>query len=446
MRTPLDLQRPLWIDEAEIDLDAHVKRAAVAPPGSKRELEALVGEVLSSPLRVDRPLWEMVVAEGLEGGRTAVIARLHHAVLDGVSGATAMAAFLDLSPGEGEGVQPGGHANGVPRVAPSTVSQPPTPTPANGVARPSSLGIWRYAAASLAHQPEAAVALLERSADALVALRRQNRDLATRGLSPPPSPFSAPRTSLNGAVTGERRLATLAVPVSNLELVRRVLGSDYDVPGHRGATVNDVILCAVGEALRRYLATRDETPARPLVALVPVSTRGPASVPKSRRAHVGNYVSGMLVPIATTIEEPVARLQAVATATGVAKLQEGVAGGEFLETLFHAIPPFVVSRLMRTVGRFLLFDRVAPPVNVVVSSVVVPDVSLWWAGCPVSAVYPAGPVADGVGLNITSMTYKGTVHFGIVACPRLVPDVDELAVLLDDAVAELVAAAVDAAG
>ena len=432
VRAPLDLQRPVWVDAPGLDLDAHIRRATVTAPGGRHELEELVGDVLSRQLPLDRPLWEMVVADGLARGRTGVVARLHHAILDGVSGATAMAAFLDLAPDEtGAGAPKAGSAASV--------------DPTEDVGVPSALAMWKYAASSLARQSDAAAALLERSADALIALSRQNRDLANRGLAPPPAPFSAPRTSLNGSATGERRYACFSVPLSDLELVRSVLGADEETAqGGRGATLNDVILAAVGGALRSYLTYRSELPARSLVALVPVSTRGHASVPAERRAHVGNYVSGMLVPLGSTIGDPAARLRAVARASRVAKQQESLAGGELLETLLQAVPPVIVSSLMRAVGRLSLFDRLSPPANVVVSSVVVPDVSLWWAGRPVSAIYPAGPVTDGVGLNITSMTYKSTVHFGVVGCPRLVPDVDEVAVLLDDAVAELVAAAVDA--
>jgi diacylglycerol O-acyltransferase / wax synthase len=434
VRVPMDLQRPVWVDQPDIDLDVHVRRASVSAPGGQRELDGLIGEVLGRPLPLDRPLWEMVVVDGLAGGRMAVIARLHHAILDGVSGATAMAAFLDLVPGERRAkVQ---EERGVARSA----------RPPGHGAEPPALALWRHAATSFAHQPDAAVALLQHGADALISLTRQNRDLASRGLSPPPAPFSAPRSVLNGSVTGERRIATLSVPLADLEFVRRVLGLQESARGPGSVpTVNDVILAAVGGALRRYLASRRDVPVRSLVALVPVSTRGPAQVPASGRAHVGNYVSGMLVPLASTVEDPVERLRAVATASAVAKAQERIAGGGFLETLCQAVPPCFVSGFMRAASRLLLFDRLAPPANVVVSSVVVPDVSLWWAGWPVSAIYPAGPVAEGVGLNVTSMTYRGTVHFGVVGCPRLVPDVDEVAVLLDDALAELVAVAVDSA-
>lgn len=432
VRVPLDLQRPAWIEEPGIDIDAHVRRAAVHEPGGAPELDALVGELLGGALPLDRPLWEMVVVEGLEGGRMAVVARLHHAILDGVAGATAMAAFLDLAPvaesradgGAGRVDGPGGGGGAMARAR--SASELP----------PSSLDMWRYAAASLGRHPEAALAAMRRSADALVELAAQNRELAATATAPPPALFSAPRTSLNGNVSGERCYATLAVPLADIELVRQVFGD--------GATVNDVILCAVGGALIELLERRGDMPERSLIALVPVSTRGPASVPQSGRAHVGNDVSGMLVSLGTTVRDPAERLREVAHATRVAKRQEERSGGDFLEAMARAIPPIVTSGIMRGIGRFGLFDRFPPPFNVVVSSVVVPDVDLFWAGSPVAQIYPAGPVAAGVGLNVTSMTYKGAVHFGLVGCPALVPDIDELAVLLDDAIAELVTAALDA--
>lgn len=431
IRTPFDLQPPAWVEEPDIDIDAHVRRAVVREPGGAPELDALVGELLGADLPLDRPLWEMVVVDGVQGGRMAVVARLHHAILDGVAGATAMAAFLDLAPVAESGAA-GGAESGAGRVE----------GPGGGVTvgarsaeetRPSSLDMWRYAAASLGPHLEAALAAMRRSADALVELAAQNRELTATGTAPSPSLFSAPRTSLNGNVSGQRCYATLAVPLADIMLVRQAFGD--------GITVNDVILCAVGGALIGLLERRGDHPERSLVALVPVSTRGKASVPQSGRADVGNDVSGMLVSLGTTTRDSVERLREVAQATRIAKRQEERSGGDFLEAVARTIPPIVTSGLMRGMGRFGLFDRFPPPFNVVVSSVVVPDVDLFWAGCPVTEIYPGGPVAAGVGLNVTSMTYKGTVHFGLVGCPALVPDIDMLAVLLDDAIAELVTAA-----
>lgn len=403
VRIPLDLQRPVWVDDPSFDLDAHVRRAALPSPGGQAELDAFLGEVMARPLPPDRPLWEMVVVEGLDGGNDAVVARLHHAIVDGVSGATAMAAFLDVGPG--------------PPRQPEPAADAAATRPRAGL--PSAASLLRYAAMAAARQPERAMSALNRGLDAMVALAEQNRRLAAAGRTPPPAPFRAPRTSLNGNVTAERVVATLDVPLARLEQVRSSCGD---------ATVNDVILCAVGRAADRLLASRGERVPAPLVALVPVSTRGPATVPEGGSpARVGNAVSGMLVSLPQESEDPFDALRAVAQATAVAKEQEERAGGELLEGLTGALPPFAVRMAMQGIGRFQLFDRFPPPFNLVVSTVVLPEVELWWAGRPVSSVYPFGPVVDGVGLNVTAMTYRGNVSIGLLACPRQVPQIQDLA-------------------
>lgn len=424
-RAPLDLWRPVWIDDPDLDLDLHVRRAVLPAPGGRRELDALVGEVMSRPLDADRPLWEMVVAEGLTGGRIAVIARLHHAILDGEAGAMAMAAFLDAAAGEG--------ATSATSPPPPVPSPPPAPSPA-----PS---MWRHGASALARQAPEIMEALRRGVGTLGVLVAHHRRLVSEGKDPPPVPFQAPRTSLNGNVGGERRFTSLRVPLEDLELVRRGSGD----AGAGRPTVNDVILCAVGGALMRYFEARGESPSSSLVALVPVSTRRREVAAPGVPVTLGNDVSGMLVPLSTTVADPVARLAAVSRATAAAKGMEARAGGDSLETVLRAVPPAVLSALMRGAGALQLFDRVPPPFNVAVSSVVVPDLPLWWAGRPLVDVLPAGPVADGFGLNVTAMTYRGSVHFGLLAAPRLVPDVEELATLLDDSLAELVLAALGTA-
>lgn len=433
LRVPLGLHHPVWVDDPEFELDDHVRRAGVPEPGGSRELDDLVAEVMSRPLDPDRPLWEMVVVEGLAGGRTALVAKLHHAILDGVSGASLLAAFLDLGP----------RSRPVPFPA-----EPWDPEPL-----PSSGSLLKYAAASLTRQPEVAVEAFRRGVDALVDVAGHNRRLAGEGTVPPPAPFSAPRTSLNGNLSSRRRYATVAVPLEDAKLVRRTFE----------ATVNDVLLAGVAGALGRLLALRGEAPDGPLVALVPVSTRR-VGAGKGERAGagaagegttgaddlgavtLGNSVSSMLVSLATDVDDPVARLRAISRGTQVAKVQERLTGGWLLADVAQMTPPALASRAMRWASGLGLFERLPPLFNVTVSSVPGPDFALWCAGSRVVALHPVGPVAEGVGLNVTSMTYQGSVHFGLLGCRRLVPDVRDLAILLDDALGELVAAAFDARG
>ncbi len=408
---PLGLHHPVWVDDPEFELDDHLRRVSLSAPGGSRELDDLVADVVSRPLELDRPLWEMVVAEGLAEGRMAVIAKLHHAILDGVSGATLLASFLDLGP------------RGRPLEMPTAPWQPPPlPTPA---------ALLKYALGSLVHQPELAADAVQRGVGVMVDVAAQNRRLHEEGTSPPPAPFSAPRTSINGHISSRRRFATTSMPIEDAKVVRQTFAT----------TVNDVILTGVAGALRALLAKRGEDPAEALVALVPVSTRLPAE-----QGTLGNQVSGMLISLATTIEDPVERLLAVSAGSRVAKAQQRLTGGRLVKDLAQVASPALSSRAARWVSGLRIFDRLPPPFNVTVSSVPGPGFALWCAGSRVAALYPVGPVAEGVGLNVTAMSYHGALHFGLLGCRRLVPDVTDLAILLDDAMGELTAAALDARG
>ncbi len=407
VRAPLGLHHPVWVDDPAFDLDDHLRRASIPAPGGPRELEELVADLLARPLDLSRPLWEMVVVEGLRQDRTAVAARLHHAILDGVSGATVLAAFFDLRP----------HSS--PVAGPAGPWDPPP--------LPSSPARWKHALGGLARQPETVLGVLQRGVDTVVGVAEHNQRLAEVGQRPPPSPFRAPRTSLNGSLSDRRRLATLTLPLQDAKLVRSAFGG----------TVNDVVLAGVAGAVRRLLERREETPTGSLVALVPVSTRD-----EEERGALGNRVGGMLISLATELDDPVARLVTIARGTAEAKAQQPMTGGRLVEDLARMAPPVVASRLARWAAGLRVFDRLPPLANLTVSSVPGPPMGLFCAGARVVALYPIGPVAEGMGLNVTAMSYEDTLYFGLLGCRRLVPDVQDLAICLDDAFAELVAAAV----
>lgn len=413
---PLGLHHPVWVDDPKFELDDHLRRTNLPYPGGAQELDDLVADVMSRPLDADRPLWEMVVVEGLAGHRTALVAKIHHAILDGVSGASLLGAFLDLGPRS--------------RLVPFPI-EPWEPAPL-----PSSASLLRHAAASLTRQPEVALGALQRGIDAMVEVAGHNRQLTAEGRLPPPAPFSAPRTSINGTLSSQRRFATVSLAMEDARLVRQVFGT----------TVNDVLLAGVSGALGRLLARRGERPQRPLVALVPVSTRPKAPFPRGHQEELGNQVSGMMVSLATDIDDPVERLRAIARGAQIAKEQERLTGGRLLADMAEVSPPALVSRAMRWASGLGLFNRLPPLCNVVVSGVPGPQFPLWCAGSRVVALHPVGPVADGVGLNVTAMSYEGTVQFGLLACRRLLPEVGELALLLDDALGELVGAALGVQG
>ena len=236
VRVPFGLHHPVWVDDPDFELDDHLMRASVPAPGAKAELDAFVAAVMSRPLDPDRPLWEMYLVEGLEHGRSALIAKVHHSILDGVSGASVLAAFLDLNPRS--------------RVVPLLPTWNPDPLPSNA-------SMLRHAASSLARQPGGTVSALQAGVEAVADLGMHNRELVGRGEQPPPGFFSAPRTSFNGAVSNRKRFCSLSLPLDDVKLVGRVFE----------ATVNDVVLACVSGGLRRLLEAiglkrrpRDVTP------------------------------------------------------------------------------------------------------------------------------------------------------------------------------------------
>ncbi len=414
---PLALHRPVWVEDPHFDVDAHVRRVRLPRPAGRAELCGLVGDLMSRSLPPDRPLWEMVVVEGLPGDRTALVFRVHHALLDGVSGAELLAAFLDLSP----------RARPVAPLPVASSTPPPLPGPVD---------LLRQAVGGLVRQPASTLAAAHRVVEAGLGLAARNRRLGESGESPPPSPFAAPRTPFNGTVGALRLYATADLSLAEVKTVAEAFGT----------TVNDVVLACVAGGLRRYLLQRREPVPDALVAMVPISVRARGGGAAAEVGPLGNRISAMFVGLPTGLFHPVERLLAVSHAARGAKEQAAVLGGEIVMQVADAVPYALSTRVVRWLSAWRVYDRARPPANVTVSNVSGPPQTLWCAGSRVHALYPAGPVADGMGLNVTVLSYGGTVHLGLLACRRLVPDLDEMATAMADEEKRLLTAAKKAIG
>jgi len=407
VRVPFGLHHPVWVEDPHFEIDHHLRRASLPAPGGPTELAAFVADLAGRPLDQNSPLWEMHVIEGLESGHVAVFPKVHHALFDGASGVEIVASFLDTGP--------------VPRVA----SLPPRPWRPEPV--PTDAELIGSAVSSLVRQPERTAGVLRRTFGAVHDLAERNRRLREEdNLVPPPAPFRAPRTSLNGAISAHRRYAFSQVPLDEIRTVRRVFGG----------TVNDVVLAAVAGALRRLLAERGERLEEPVVAMVPMSRRN-----EGDRGMLGNKVSAMLVSLATQIADPVERFTTIAAGTRLAKDQARVLTEELIHGWAQLAFPALSSRIARLAGNLRLFDHLPPLFNVLVSNIAGPDFGLWCAGARLVALYPVGPIIEGVGINVTVASYEGTLYVGILGCRELVPEVAHFGDLLTDSFAELVKAA-----
>jgi diacylglycerol O-acyltransferase / wax synthase len=401
-RVAFGLQHPVWVDDPDFDLTDHVRRVSLPSPGDSRALGAVVADVISRPLDLARPLWEMVVVEGLPDDRTAVIAKLHHSILDGVSAALLLGSFLDLTPDADFGPEP------------EPWNPPPLPSPAE---------LFGQGAISLVRQPAIALSAVRRMLDVFVELATRNRGLAAEGKSPPPALFSGPRTSLNGTISSRRSFASVGVPVASIKAVRHAFG----------VTFNDVVLAAVAGGLRSLLEARAESLDQALTALVPISIRA-----ESENGSFGNRISAMLVSLATHEKDPLERLLAVARSATAAKAQEEVLSGSLLAELAQLTVPAFAAVAARFAAEVRLFDRVAPPFNLTMSNIPGPTFDLWWAGGRVAELYPIGPITDGVALNITAMSCQDRLNLGLLGCRRLIPDMGDLADRIVASLAELV--------
>jgi diacylglycerol O-acyltransferase len=399
VEVPFRLGHPYWIDDQSFDLEYHMHRGALPAPGGMEELARFVGDVCSRQLDRSKPLWEMHIVEGLEHGRVAMVTKIHHSTIDGVSGAELLAQLFDL-----EADPPGGDL-------------PAIPTSADTV--PSDLHLL---ALSLAHRltsPFDITRLAWRTGRSVLQVRRvrQSPDDAKGAL-----PLTTPRTSLNAAITPHRKVAFATISLDDVKELKNALGT----------TVNDAILAICTGALRRYLEERDELPDDPLVATVPVSVH-----PDTAHRRGTNKVSAMFVSLPCGTDDPRERVEIIRAGTKGAKSEHNALGADVLLNWAEHAAPNVFSTAARAYTRLRLADRHRPIHSLVISNVPGPDFPLYMAGAEIVATFPLGPVMDGAGLNITVMSYRGILNWGLIACTESVPGLSSIAAAIPEALDEL---------
>jgi WS/DGAT/MGAT family acyltransferase len=406
-RVPFNLHHPVWFEDPEFDLDYHVRRIAVPSPGGPEELAELAGDIVSRPLDRERPLWELWIVEGLRDGHIAVVAKMHHSTVDGVSGANMMMYLFDLEAEPGE----------VP--APPENWEPEH--------KPSDAELLAYAARSLVRRPLQAARVIPgtiRAATSMVKLRRS--DERSSGALP----LTGPRTSFNRPLTPHRNIAFLSIPLDDIKQIKQAFG----------CTVNDVVLGVCTGALRQYLEEGGELPDRPLVATCPVSVR----TDENEQEVGANRVSAMFVNLPVDEADPVERLRRIGSSTKGAKEEHNALGARLLMEWAELAAPNTFALGARLYTRMKLADRHPPANNLVISNVPGPPFHLYFAGARLVALHPLGPIFDGAGLNITVLSYMDTIGFGFIGCRELTPRLWDLAHHVVDATDELKKAAATA--
>ena len=386
----LNLDHPVWVEDDDFDLERHLHRIGLPAPGGREELSEICGHLASLPLDRRHPLWEMWVIEGLDGkdtrkgGRLAVLTKIHHAAVDGVTGANLMSQLCSTEP----------------------KAPPPVPVPATAGADANPVRIALGGLGRFASRPvRLATSVLPATVSTVVETVR--RAAGGRAMA---APFAAPQTPFNASVTAHRNVALCQLDLADVKKVK----------DHFGVKVNDVVMALVSGVLRRYLADRDELPENSLVAMVPVSVHDRSDRPGR------NQVSGMFTSLETQINDPGERLRAIAEGNSTAKEHSSAIGASLLQDWSQFAGPAVFGVAMRVYAQSRLTET-RPVHNLVVSNVPGPQIPLYFLGAEVQAMYPLGPIFHGAGLNITVMSLNGTLNVGLISCPELLPDLSDMA-------------------
>jgi WS/DGAT/MGAT family acyltransferase len=398
---PLAQGRPKWVDDPHLNLRYHVRSTALPAPGSEQQLKELAGRVFAQQLDRDKPLWELWLVEGLEGDRFAVLAKTHHALVDGVSGGDIMSVLFDTAP---EPTTP-------PHAGDRWLPRP----------LPSSAQLFAEALLERATIP----AELTRSVRAIFRGPRRILEgvreaavgvgaMAWAGLNPaPPTPYNQP-------IGPHRRFTWVRVNLADMKAIKNELGG----------TVNDVVLATVAGALGKHLRRRGRnTDGIELKAMVPVSIRADVE-----RGALGNRVAAMMAPLPVWCQDAVARLDIVREEMKGLKSGGQAVGAQVLTDLSGFAPPTVMDQASRLVSRQRFF-------NLVVTNVPGPQIPLYLAGRKLVDPFPMVPLAKNQALGVALFSYAGRINFGLVGDYDLMWDLDDFAEDVRESLAELAAEA-----
>ena len=382
----LNIDHPVWVEDEDFDVSRHLHRVALPAPGGRTELVEICGHIASMPLDRSKPLWEMWVIDGVadtdarDGGPLALMIKVHHAAVDGVSAANLLNQLCTLEP------------------------DAPPPDLVEG---PGNASLFEIAAGGMVRflsRPLKLAYVLPATISTII-----NTVTRARSGTAMAAPFAAPATAFNAEVTSER---TIALAQLDLDDVKRV-------KNRFGVKVNDVVMALCAGALREFLHDRGELPDKPMVAVVPTSVHDESDRPGR------NKISGMFCNLQTHIADPGERLSAIAAASSRAKEHSSAIAPTLLldwtELFSRAVFGVVIGVAAHTPLTHAAIH------NVIVSNVAGPQSTLYGMGAEIKALYPLGPIFHGSGLNITVMSLGGALNVGIISCPQLVDDLWDLA-------------------
>ncbi|MDF3933903.1 WS/DGAT/MGAT family O-acyltransferase, partial [Pseudomonas citronellolis] len=389
---PFDLSDPVWVEDENLDLEHHIRHITLPKPGSNRQLQQVIGRRHSNLLDRSRPLWEITVIDGLRSGEVALYAKVHHANVDGQAGIELVRALFDDVP-SGRKIPPA-----QPKLRRNTYQ----------------LGVAELAGAAVRNAGRQYIKLARMVPDMLRAGRSVLPVVGDASLrnwrNLDPRKLLAPRTPLNVAITNQRSFAGRTVPLAEIKEMARALDVSF----------NDVVMATVSGALRRYLKASGELPERALTAAAPVSLRSPGD------DTANNQVSMLMVDLATDEADPLDRLRRI----NASSTQRKAAMNKFRSAIPMDFPifaaPWLLSGMAAMYGRSRLANWMPPPANLVISNVTGIPMQLYFAGAKVLCYYPVSIPSHGMALNVTVTSYHDRLDYGLIACRRALPDLNDL--------------------
>jgi WS/DGAT/MGAT family acyltransferase len=394
-----------WIEDDEIDLEAHLRHTALPWPGGERELGELIARLHSQPLDLSRPPWECTLIEGLksdEGDRFAMYIKMHHSLIDGVSGVKLLQRTMATEPDKSLNLPPFWTVG----LAPSRKGAKPVPE--RDAQAPTFANALNGVIDALRGQIGTVPQLLLAFGKMLRITKDIDEDLRV--------PFGAAGTALNGRVRSKRRFATQQFALDRM----KILAAAAD------CTLNDIVLAACGGALRRFLDDSGDLPAGPITAGIPVSVR-----PKDDES-TGNAITFIIATLGTDIEDPLERLAAIRSSVQAAK--------SHVQSLPRAaMTQYTIALMAPTILTLLtgLGGRTRPVFNITISNVPGPDKTLYYRGAELLGTFPVSVVTHGQALNITCHSYAGKMAFGFTGCHSTLPHLQRVAVYTGEAFEEL---------
>lgn len=390
---PFDQGRPVWVDDPHLNLDYHVRQSALPAPGSEEQLRNLAARIFSQQLDRSKPLWVLWLVEGLRDDRFAVVAKSHHALVDGVSGVDITTVLFDLD------AEPTGGSG----QSPPWLARP----------EPTDLKLFGDAMKERLTSPKEIVrgvrAVLRRPRQVLQGIGATSKMIGAG--------MSAPNTVFNVEIGPHRRFAITQADLAELKRAKN----------EHGGTVNDVILSIVAGGIGKYLRARGHsTEELELRAMVPVSVRA-----AEEHDVLGNRISAMMASLPVWCEDPVERLKILTAEMGDLKSSGQAVGAEILTKITDFAPTTIASQAARLQPAQRFF-------NLVVTNVPGPQFPLYVLGRKMESIFPMVPLARRQALCVGIMSYNGQVNFGLIGDYDAMADLDSFALDLEAATEEII--------